>query len=197
MGKLVTIIGNSGSGKTTLAMCLAQAGGFQVYLEEHATRPFQAAFALDPRYGLANQVDYLLFRAEQERTIRGQNHICIQDGGLDLDFHMFTRLFLERGYLDQQEFTLLERLYQALRNELPAPDWVIYIDAPLEVLVQRKSARGRKLDVSALADLERMDELLREMLVGIHPDRLLWVDSSREDENYQGCRDRLLTALSG
>ena len=70
MGKLITIIGPSGVGKTALVRALARAHDFATALEQHDKRPFQALFKQDPRYGLANQIDYFLLRAEQERTLR-------------------------------------------------------------------------------------------------------------------------------
>jgi deoxyadenosine/deoxycytidine kinase len=195
MGKLITIIGNSGSGKTTLVKRLSEAGGFPAYLEEHVERPFQAAFARDPRFGLANQVDYLLYRAEQELEIRQREETCIQDGGLDLDFFVFTRLFHDRGYLDEKEFRLCERLYRTLRKVIPAPDLVICLTAPLDVLMERKASRQRELDISVLSDLERMNALLLDLRRGLAASRWLTFDSSLEDESYQGCLEPILAVL--
>ena len=64
-------------------------------------RPFQALFKQDARYALANQLDYLLFRAEQEKELSASHKIGLVDGGLDLDFHGFTRLFHARGLLER------------------------------------------------------------------------------------------------
>ncbi|MDH3944513.1 MAG: deoxynucleoside kinase [Anaerolineae bacterium] len=67
MGKLITMAGNSGVGKTTLAKLLSEAGGFELLAEDNVGRPFQKRFDEDlKRYALPNQVDFLLFRAEQE-----------------------------------------------------------------------------------------------------------------------------------
>ncbi len=110
MGNLITVIGNSGVGKTTLTKAIAEHVGFTSACEQHVERPFQSAMARDSRrFALANQFDYLLFRAEQERDLRTQNTIGVIDGGLDLDFHGFTQLFWRRGYLDDAEFELCAR----------------------------------------------------------------------------------------
>ena len=94
MGKVIVIAGNSGVGKTTLVGALCRARPFATGLEQHAERPFQALMAADPtRYALANQFDYLLLRAEQERVFRAGPATALIDGGFDLDFHGFTRLF--------------------------------------------------------------------------------------------------------
>ena len=89
MGKLITIVGNSGVGKTTLANELCRVISFITGLEQHEERPFQKQFSLDlRRYALANQIDYLLYRAEQEQYIRQSDSVGIQDGGLEDDFYV-------------------------------------------------------------------------------------------------------------
>ncbi len=100
MGQLVVVVGNSGVGKTTLVNALARLAPFTVAREQHAERPFQALMKANPsRYALANQLDYLLYRAEQEQAIRQSPDIGLVDGGLDLDFYGFTQLFHHNGYL--------------------------------------------------------------------------------------------------
>ena len=85
---------------------------FATALEQHAERPFQALFKQDTRYGLANQIDYFLLRAEQERACAPPHKLGLIDGGLDLDYHGFARLFHRRGLLTDPEFDLCRRLYE-------------------------------------------------------------------------------------
>src|SRR5829696_9123855 len=99
MSKLISIVGASGVGKTAFVNALGQTGKFAIAYEPHVERPFQALFKKDVRYALANQIDYLLLRAEQERALRSSQKVGLMDGGLDLDFHGFTRLFHNRGLL--------------------------------------------------------------------------------------------------
>lgn len=125
MVQLVAVVGPSGVGKTSLARALRAAYPFNVGLEQHAERPFQSLFKSDARYALANQVDYLLLRAEQERGLRRSAETGLVDGGLDQDFHGFTRLFRARNYLREAEFDLCRRLYETIRASQPPPDLVI------------------------------------------------------------------------
>ncbi len=163
MGKLIAIVGNCGSGKTTLAHLLGPRLGYSLLLEGHEERPFQGAFMHDHnRLGLQNQVDYLLLRAEQEQTLRNRAEPGIVDGGLDQDFHIFSRLFHYRGYLSDQEFQLCERLYRFLRQALPPPNLTIRLVAPLPVLQQRLTQRKRPLDIVSLRDLPEIERLLAE-----------------------------------
>lgn len=187
MGKLISIVGNSAVGKTTLARALSRQPGYTLGLEDHAGRPFQSLFREDlQRYALANQFDYLLLRAEQERSLRRSELIGVQDGGLDLDFHLFTRRFHQKGYLKDAEFDLCRRLYLQLRLGLPRPDLFIYLKAPLSLIRERFARRKRSLEIATLEDLEAMQGLLDEWLAARDPSTpLIEIDVALENDPGQ------------
>ena len=145
MSKLIAVIGASGVGKTALVRALAKTYPFETAYEEHVERPFQALFKNDSRYALANQIDYLFLRAEQEKRLRALSptQIGLIDGGLDLDFHGFTRLFHRRRLLTDLEFELCHRVYRFLRELLPQPDLIILLHADEITVAQRLSTRDR------------------------------------------------------
>ncbi len=182
MGSLIAIIGNCGSGKTTLARLICRQLGYYQFLEQHNERPFQAAFMHDRQQALPNQVDYLLLRAGQERSIRQGAGVGVADGGLDQDFYVFTRLFHAKGYLDEAGFSLCQRLYRLMRQLLAPPDLVIRLNAPLKVLKERRALRRRALDIVEDEDLPRIDGLLIDWLqADPPPSPLLEVDASSDD----------------
>jgi len=192
MGKLIVIAGNSGVGKTTLCRALCAARPFAVGLEQHVERPYQALMATDPvRYAVANQVDYLLLRAEQERELRADPRPGLVDGGLDLDFHGFTRLFHQRGYLDDAGYALCARLYRSLRDLLGPPDLILHLTAPLDVVEARYAARGRALEIAQRDDLALMDSFVTEWIAGVSDAPVVRVDAA--DDNY--CSPREIAAL--
>lgn len=157
---LVSIIGNNASGKTSLAQVLGQQPGFKVFLESHEDRPYQALFSEDPQsYAFANQIDYLLARAEQERSIRAYGGIGVQDGGLDQDFYLYTHLFHSKGFLNHKEFELCRREFATLRAGLPAPEVYVYLAAPLNLLRERLLARGRMIDLNTIVTLDDLSTL--------------------------------------
>ena len=129
MSKLIAIVGASGVGKTALVQALAKAHPFVTAYEQHTERPFQTLFENDPRYAFANQIDYLLLRAEQEKALRASLQTGLIDGGLDLDFHGFTRLFYSRGLLTDSEFTLCRRVYSFIRARMPRPELIVRLHA--------------------------------------------------------------------
>ena len=182
MGEIIVVVGNSGVGKTTLCAALSAVRPFATGLEQHAERPFQALMAADPpRYALANQIDYLLLRAEQERALRAGLLPGLIDGGLDLDFHAFTRLFHARGYLDAAAFALCARLYDSLRPLLGPPDLILHLTAPLAVVEARYACRGRPLEIARRADLALMEGYIAEWLAGIRGIPIIAIDAAADD----------------
>jgi deoxyadenosine/deoxycytidine kinase len=196
MAKLIAVVGNSGVGKTTLTEALCAAGDFANGLEEHTARPFQALFKDNAGYALANQVDYLLLRAEQERLMRAGSKTGIQDGGLEMDFFIFTRLFHHKGMLSNQEYQLCERLYTQIRSAQPPPEGLLWLRAPLEVVIERFTRRGRLLEIATRDDLQLTETFLEEWLKGMEPGRIFRIDAAGDDPYYRGCLAEALEFIS-
>lgn len=185
MGKLITVVGNTGVGKTTLVGLLSRRMDLTTGLEQHEARPFQRDFSVDLRgRALANQVDYLLFRAEQENAIRADSRIGIQDGGLDMDFHVFTKHFHRRGYLTEQEFNLCDRLFHLLRALLPPPEVILWMQASPSVIVRRFRGRGEVLRIAGEDELADLDTLLELWLGSRAAGTVIRVDAGRDDPTY-------------
>ena len=187
MNALISIVGVSGVGKTALVRALSQTGNFTSAYELHSGRPFQALFKQDRQYALHNQVDYFLLRAEQEQALRDVDagaKIGLMDGGLDLDFHGFTRLFHRRGLLTDAEFDLCRRLYSFIRRRLPFPDLIICLQADEKTVAERLSKRDR-INIAAAGDTSLFDSYLREWLATLAPGQLLELDVSKESPGYE------------
>lgn len=191
MSKLISIVGASGVGKTALAQALAKNKVFQTAYEQHAERPFQALFKQDKRFALANQMDYLLLRAEQEKELRAGTLIGLTDGGLDLDFHGFTRLFLSRNLLSQPEFDLCRRLYTHIREVLPQPELIVRLHADVETVNSRMVSRQR-INIASAEDTALFNSLLDEWLRDIPSKQKLELDVSNETLDYQNSTNRIL-----
>ncbi len=184
MGKLITVVGTSGVGKTTLIRALAKAYPFATAYEQHEQRPFQVLFKNDARYALANQVDYFLLRAEQEKRLRSAPQTGLIDGGLDLDFYGFTRLFHSQGMLTDPEFDLCRRVYDFLRETLPPPELIVRLCAEQDIVARRLSTRDR-INIARADDTALFDSFLDEWLASIPSAEILKLDVSKETLEYE------------
>jgi deoxyadenosine/deoxycytidine kinase len=196
LSKLIVVVGNSGVGKTTFTQALCAAGDFATGLEEHVARPFQSLFKNDAGFALANQIDYLLLRAEQERLIRADARTGLQDGGLEMDFFVFTLLFERKWLLSAKEYSLCERLVSQIRSAQPPPEGILWLTAPLEVVMERFTRRNRQLEIATRDDLQATEALLEEWLECIDPNRILRIDSSRDDPHYACCLPEALDFIA-
>ncbi len=184
MSKLITIVGASGVGKTAFVHALAKAYPFATAYEQHTERPFQMLFKHDARYALANQIDYLLLRAEQEKRLRASPQIGLIDGGLDLDFHGFTRLFHSRCLLTDPEFALCQRVYSFVRESLPRPELIVRLRADEMTVAARLSVRDR-INIARAEDTALFDSFLDKWLASIPSDQVLELDASNETLTYE------------
>ncbi|HAX68009.1 MAG TPA: deoxynucleoside kinase [Anaerolineales bacterium] len=183
MNKLIVIAGASGVGKTTLANALCKNYDFATAYEQHAERPFQALFKRDVKFALANQVDYLLYRAEQERQLRTSGKPVLMDGGLDLDFYGFTRLFHAKGWLDNPSFDLCRRFHALTRSLLPPPDLIIALSADSNTVRERLAARNR-INIASGEDAKLLEGFVNDWLASISPEKILRIDVSSESADY-------------
>jgi deoxyguanosine kinase len=193
MGKLITVVGNSGVGKTTLASKLCEIGSFIPFLEVTDDRPFLQRFHGNRKgFCFANQVDFLLYQAEKEIFVRENDIVGVQDGGLDECFHVFTKRFRQKGYLDDEEFHSCERLYSILRLFLPSPDLMISLTAPYDVIAERMRKRGRDIDIERSQDLIELHKLIEKWLTNCTSVPAIHIDASQDDPSFSSIIDDLV-----
>jgi deoxyadenosine/deoxycytidine kinase len=163
---------------------MSKTGKFTTAYEQHVERPFQALFNQDSRYALANQIDYLLLRAEQERALRNSSQIGLMDGGLDLDFHGFTHLFHSRGLLTDAEYDLCRRLYTFIRAAQPMPELIVRLCADERTVASRLSTRDR-INIASAADTVLFNSLIDEWLASLSSHQVVELDTSQDSLQYE------------
>ena len=155
--RYIALEGPIGVGKTSLATRLAASLGAETLLEHAYQNPFLERFYRNPRAGaLPAQLYFLFQRAQQLAALRQHDlfaPVRVADYLLDKD-----RLFA-RVTLDDDEFRLYEQVYARLAIDAPQPDLVVYLQAPVDVLLERINRRSIRYEhYIERAYLERLNE---------------------------------------
>jgi deoxyadenosine/deoxycytidine kinase len=138
--RYLVVEGPIGVGKTSLAKRFAQALGSELLLERAEENPFLDRFYRDTRrFALPTQLYFLFQRAQQMQSLRQADlfaPVRVADFLIEKD-----RLFAQLN-LDNDELALYDQVYQHLTLDAPVPDLVVYLQAPVDVLMQRVVKRG-------------------------------------------------------
>jgi deoxyguanosine kinase len=193
--QFIVLEGPIGVGKTSLARRLCASLEAEPVLEQAAENPFLERFYRNPRDGaLPAQLYFLFQRAQQLAALNQQDMFAplrVADYLLEKD-----RLFA-RVTLDDAEFGLYEQVYTKLDVQAPKPDLVVYLQAPVDVLLERIAKRGIRYEQQIeRAYLERLNEAYARFFHEYEAAPLLIVNAASIDPiNNQADYDELLAAI--
>lgn len=199
--RYIVIEGPIGVGKTSLAKRLAEEFRGELLLEGAEENPFLERFYRNPRHAaLPTQLFFLFQRAQQIQALRQSDMFApvrVADFILEKD-----RLFAQLT-LDDHELRLYEQVYDNITVDAPQPDLVIYLQAPVDVLLNRVQKRGRSYERFIETNyLERLVEAYTQFFYHYSATPLLIVNAADIDlvnnqQDYQLLLDRLRKTISG
>ena len=194
--RYIVIEGPIGVGKTSLVRRLCSSLSAEPVLEQAGENPFLERFYRNPRAGaLPAQLYFLFQRAQQLASLNQQDlfaPVRVSDYLLAKD-----RLFA-RVTLDEAEYGLYEQVYQKLDVQAQQPDLVVYLQAPVDVLMERIARRGIDYEKQIERSyLERLNEAYARFFHEYEASPLLIVNAASIDPiNNQSDYDELLTAIT-
>lgn len=143
--RYIAVEGVIGSGKSSLAEILATRLQAKIIHEVVEENPFLEKFYENPEaYAFQTQLFFLLSRHKQLDKKLHQldlfEPLIVSDYTMDKD-----RIFAKLN-LDEQGFNMYDTVAKALERSIIQPDLIIYLQANVEVLLQRIDKRGRQME---------------------------------------------------
>ena len=179
--RYIAVEGPIGVGKSSLAEILAENLGERLVREDPGGNPFLASFYRDPRrYALSAQLFFLLQRYGQQADLAQGS--LFERGGLVADYLFAKDRLFAALTLSPDELALYDRVFQALRPRVVAPDLVVYLQARAEVLLERVEKRGRPEEKPIRREyLREVAKAYSEFFFAYNDGPLLIVDASEID----------------
>jgi deoxyadenosine/deoxycytidine kinase len=163
---LVLIAGNIATGKSSLTERVGAKLGWRTAFESVADNPYLAEFYGDMRqWSFHLQVFFLGHRAQQHLALSCSPESAIADRSIYEDAHIFARALHHLGNLSERDYRAYRTVFDLVVEGLPRPDLLLYLRAPVPVLLERIRSRGRNIEGGITADyLSLLDTFYEEWM---------------------------------
>lgn len=185
----VELCGGIASGKTTLASALkARFPAWEAVLEEAFSDGFLADFYRDPPY-YAYETETFLLLQHMHQIKRAQR----SGAPLVCDFSLEQDGSYAENNLNAEEQRAFQAVYREAVRQTGAPDLILFLECPVECLLERIAGRGRESERSVgRAYLEQTVRRLWNRLKSAPADVAV-IDSCMYDFREAADVDRLLS----
>lgn len=150
---LVLVAGNIGTGKTSVTERVGARLGWQTAYESVADNPYLPNFYDNMKqWSFHLQIFFLGHRAEQHLELAHNAQSAIADRSIYEDAYIFARALHHMGNLSERDYAAYRKVFDLVADGLPRPDLLLYMKAPVPVLLERINQRGRDIESGISAD---------------------------------------------
>lgn len=163
---LVLVAGNIGSGKTSLTERIGARLGWRTAYESVVDNPYLADFYKDmSSWSFHLQVFFLGHRAEQHLEMANDPRSAIIDRSIYEDAFIFARALHAMGNISERDYRTYRKIFDQIVQTLPPPALLVYLKAPVDVLVERIKSRGRDMESGIdPAYLQRLEDYYEDWM---------------------------------
>lgn len=156
--QFIAIEGPIGVGKSTLAAILAKEFKAELIKDTETVNPYLKQFYKDPKpVALHTQLHFLLSRLD----VLNSPEVARPTGSIVADFFLNKDKLFAELTLSEDEWWMYTRLFDRMSENCVRPDLVIYLQAPLEKLIQRIERRGLRHE-------QRIDSHYLQQLITVY-----------------------------
>ncbi len=151
--RLIVVAGNIGTGKTSLTERIGARLGWKTAFESVSDNPYLPDFYRDMKtWSFHLQVFFLGHRSDQYLELANEPISAILDRSIYEDAFIFARALHHMGNLTERDYKAYRKLYELVVKNLPAPDLLIYLRAPIDILMKRIQERARNIETGISAE---------------------------------------------
>ena len=151
--RLIVVAGNIGVGKTSLTERIGARLGWKTAFESVSDNPYLPDFYADMRtWSFHLQIFFHGHRAKQYLELASMPESAILDRSIYEDAYIFARALHHLDNLNERDYLSYRRVFDLLVSKLPPPDLLIYLRAPVPVLIKRIQRRGRAIESGISAE---------------------------------------------
>lgn len=151
--RLILVAGNIGSGKTSLTERIGERLGWKTAYESVADNPYLPDFYGNMKaWSFHLQVFFLGHRAQQHLDLFEDSQSAIIDRSIYEDAYIFARALHSMGNINERDYLTYRQVFDIVTRNLPSPSLLIYLKAPVELLIKRIQKRGREMETSISAE---------------------------------------------
>jgi len=164
--RTVIVAGNIGAGKTSLAERISERMGWKCAFESVADNPYLADFYQDMHeWAFHLQIFFLGHRAGQYLKMANDPQSVVFDRTIYEDECIFARALYHMGNVEERDYLSYRRVFDLITSQLPPPDLLIYLKAPVSVLMKRIHSRARSIETGITGDyLTLLDSFYEDWL---------------------------------
>lgn len=149
---VVIVAGNIGVGKTSFTSKLAKMLGGHAFYESVEDNPYLDDFYVDPkRWAFELQIYFLSHRLRMHSAAFECNMPAVIDRSIYEDANIFAWHLHNTGVMKQREYSTYRMLFNLMVDKLPVPTAMVYLDAPVGILMKRIAKRGRDCEKSGIS----------------------------------------------
>ena len=166
--RLILVSGNIGSGKSSLTKRIGVRLEWKTAFESVADNPYLPDFYANMKeWSFHLQVFFLGHRAQQHLDMFEDPLSAIIDRSIYEDACIFARALHSMGNIDERDYLTYRQIFDLVIKTLPPPSLLIYLKAPVDVLMNRIHERGREIESSISKDyLSLLDTFYTEWING-------------------------------
>lgn len=187
---IIEIVGNVASGKTTTAKRIAHISSF-AYMDcdVYSKNPFLPLSVKNPdRWALTNDLQFAYTRSKKIPQLlkKMEEEPMVLDAGFNMGHFVYSKASFREGNMTEDEWHLLSNIHEKLLTHIPPIQATIFLDVPVEALMERIWKRGREHEQSYsrkyVSDLQKHVDAYKQDMIALKQRKIIATYKQLEKE---------------